>query len=116
MPIRCQQLSKYLFAEILQGIDYQHDFVKAWLPLLTDPGSFDAHTREKLAQLGARSLAVVGIAAVEQYADKKLLQKGTVEKFRLRAFHNFRETIEFIAFEVGQIFVLIINPSKDFCK
>lgn len=100
------ELSKYLFSEILRGIDYQHDIVKAWLPLLTNPDQFDAQTREKLAQLGSRSLAVVAMAAIEQYAEKLLLQKGTVEKLRLRAFHNYRETIEQIAFQTGQIVVL----------
>ena len=105
MRARCDELSKYLFAEILQGTNYPHDIVKAWLPLLANPHLFDAQTREKLAQLGARSIAIIAIAAIEQYAEKKLLQKGTVEKLRLRAFHNYREAIEFMAFEVGQIVV-----------
>lgn len=99
-------MSKFIFSQILEGIDDKIDFVAAWRPLLEKPEQFNVQTREKLAQLGARSLAVVAIAAIEQKARQKLLQRGTVEKLRLRSFHNYRETIEFMAFEVGQLVIL----------
>ena len=99
-------MSKYFLADIFGSIDMQHDFVKGWIPLLEHPETFDEDTRQKLSELGARAVGVVGMAAVEQYATKNLLKKGTTDLFRRRAFYSYREAVEQIAFQAGQIYAL----------
>lgn len=104
-------MSKYFFANILSGLKWDQDFVKSWIPLLENPSAFDEPTRNKLSQLGARSLAVVAMAAVEQYAEKKLIIKGTTDQFRRRALHIYQYATEQTAFNFGQITLL-----ESFCN
>jgi hypothetical protein len=99
-------LSQYYLSKIIEGLNFEHDFATIWLPLLQNFEGPESSSQPDLSNLGAVSLAVVGVAAVEQNAKRKVLKHGTVQDFRLRAFNIHQSALTQEIFEHAQLYVL----------
>ena len=99
-------MSKYIFSYILDGLSFEHDFVATWLPILQNSNVESEEQISEISKLGAVSLAMIGIAAVEQNAKNKTLKNGTVQHLRLRAFTVQQTALTQTIFENAQLKIL----------
>ena len=103
---------QYFLSKILDGLRFEHDFVKTWLPLLQDTKDAKSEHYAVISKLGAVSLATVGLAAVEQYAKEKKLKNGTVQDLRFQAFSIYQQALTRTIYENAQIRILELLGSQ----
>lgn len=99
-------MSQYFLAKVLEGVSFDYDIVATWLPLLKNVNNRKPDNHDPVKKFGATALAVLGQAAVEQYAKKKKLKDGTAQEFRLRSFNVSQAALTRSIHENAQLTIL----------